>query len=218
MSLQTVIGSIHALRPLDWLKVAGWIAFMSFLALFALSGSMGRLNEASFFLAMTLSTSAHAVCTTIHRRYLALRGLLPQLPLSRIGGSSEILTYDRSLELPLIDVFLYLGLFSIGYVATIFWFPSFLVLMPLYAATVLLDSRIIRKLVPVRVGRFTETPWMVLITHQPISYLPLVLGNTTTLEPRISALFPATLWILQATFLATLLHFQRAAPPSRART
>lgn len=215
MFMQNFLNSIRALRPSDWMKVIDWIAFDSFLGLFVLAGSTGRLNEAAFFLAMTLATSAHAICIVIHRRYLALRGLLPQLPLSRIGASNEILTYGKSLQLPSIDVLLYLALFFLGYAATIFWFPAFLLLMPLYAVTVVLDSIVIREFAPVHVGRLTGTPWMVLITLQPISYFPLVLGNTTLVDSRFSGLIPATLWILQLVLLASLLHFQRAAIPSR---
>ncbi len=144
MSLQEVRNSILALRPSDWLKVADWIALTSFLTLFASSGSAGRLGEASFFLAMALSTSAHAVCTTIHRRYLALHGRLPDPPLSRIGAATEILTYRASLQAPLIDLLLYLALFFLGFAATVFWFLSPLVLAPLYATTVIVDSRIVR--------------------------------------------------------------------------
>ncbi len=206
MSLQEVRNSILALRPSDWLKVADWIALTSFLTLFVSSGSAGRLGEASFFLAMALSTSAHAVCTTIHRRYLALHGRLPDPPLSRIGAASEILTYRASLQVPLIDLLLYLALFFLGFAATVFWFLSPLVLAPLYATTVIVDSRIVRTVAQTPGSRLTGKSWMVLITLQPASYLPLVIGNTFPVDPRFFVVVSATFMISQLGFLASLLR------------
>ncbi len=206
MSLHEVMNSVQALRPSDWVKVADWVAFTCFLALFASSGSVGRLGEASFFLAMTLSTSAHAVCTTIHRRYLALHGRLPDPPLSRIGAASEILTYRTTLQVPLVDLLLYLALFFLGFAATVFWFPSPLLLAPLYATTIIVDSRIVRTIAQTSASRLTGRSWIVLITLQPASYLPLVIGNTFPVDPRFFVVVSATLLILQLAFLASLLH------------
>lgn len=197
----------------DWIKIIDWTVFLLFLTTFFLILPTERFSQASFLLAMALSTGAHATCQVIYRRHLAYRGLLQQVPLANIGASTEILVYETSLHAPSIDILLYLSLFALGYGATIFWLPSPFLLSQLYALTIFGNARLVRRLPSSHPVHERDT-WILLIILQPLSYLPTVIASALPQGSSLLAIAFLAFWALQLGFFVGLLLIQRPARPA----
>src|SRR5437870_10277761 len=128
------------------------------------------------------------MCAAVHRRYLAFRGLLP-----------PFCSYDRIGDSPVSDLFRYLLLFGLGFLATLFLpFPPIplLLLSLVYAAAIGVGRMVIRRAayprpLPISTREMTWTVWWCrnrLLTSRSLSR-PFFRHRHTSLVPRFSGYF-----------------------------
>ncbi len=156
------------------MKYVGIVSFMTaFSAL--LASIMAQFAPGLLIsIAAVLASLAHPVCSVIHRRHLAVRGELRDLPLSRLGLSEQAVMYRSSLGNPLVDLALYLALFGFGFFACFFWYPFVVILPAVYAATIAANMKVARRASAGRASRRTMA-WMLLMIFQPVTSVPALI-------------------------------------------
>ena len=179
---------------------------VTFLGL-VLSLLTSRIDLILLALESLLLALSFVICAAVHRRYLAFRGLLP-----------PFYSYDRIGDSPVSDLFRYLLLFGLGFLATLFWpFPPIplLLLSLVYAAAIGFGRAAIGRAAyprPLPIST-REMTWIGLVVSQPIAYLPLALQ--TVLPSSSYLVSPPVFWLLFfAWFFALLaLHAVSRRPP-----
>jgi len=175
---------------------------------FVMSFLTGRVDLILLALESLLLALSFVTCAALHRRYLAYRGLLP-----------PFYSYDRIGDSPVFDVFRYLLLFGLGYVATLFssFSPITLLLLSLVYVTAVGGGRIAigRAAYPRPLPISTrEVAWVGLVVSQPIAYIPLALQTVlpSSSYPAIALVF----WLLFFGWFFGLLvlHAENRPPPA----